>query len=328
MDHPQRRNNIDLLRFILAATVLFFHVGILSGVPALHRVLRFANGRDAVLGFFVISGYVVSLSWQRIGSLRVYASHRLRRILPGYFAVVLLCWLAGAAVSVLPVADYWRNSETWCYLAANLAFLQFLGPSLPGVFVGNHVASVMNGSLWSIRTELFCYALVPLLSCIRWRAIALATACFAVLVVLPGGRAHPLADEFRIGIFEPVECFAIGAFFASESRRRRLFLPAMILLGASFTRLESGLLEPFTVAFLVLSIALVPVSLGRWSAAGNLSFGMYLWHFPIVQWLTTQHWAARSPRVFFLAAVALTLALAAMSWNLVERRFLAKRKDW
>ena len=323
MEASARRNNIDLLRFLLAAVVILFHVGILSGSAALHAALGWANGRYAVLGFFVISGYVVSLSWRRIGSLRVYIHRRLHRILPGYFAVVLVCWIAASAVTRLSFAGYWRDPGTWRYLAANLTFLQFLGPSLPGVFSANPVLSAVNGSLWSIRTELLCYALAPLLAPIRWRAAALAAVCFAVIVLLARGPGHVL-EEVRVGIFEPVECFAVGAFFAHE-RRGWLFAATAVLL-AAFATHPSALLEPFTVAFVVLSIALAPVYLGRWTALGNLSYGMYLWHFPIVQWLATQAWAARSPQIFLMSALALTLAFAALSWNLVEKRFLAPRK--
>ena len=162
-----RLNNFDLLRFVLAGTVLLFHAAVLSGSEPLRAALSFANGHYAVLGFFAISGYVVSLSWQRIHAVPEFFLRRARRVLPGYLAVVLFCWCAGCAVSRLPLLDYWASGETWRYLLANLSFLQFLAPTLPGVFQSNPVMAAVNGSLWSIRAEIFCYLLMPLLAVVR-----------------------------------------------------------------------------------------------------------------------------------------------------------------
>ncbi len=89
------------MRFLLAAVIVLFHLVALSAVPALHP-LRFADGGAAVLGFFAISGYVVTSSLERSRSLALYAERRARRIVPVYVAVFLVCFLAGSFLTSLP----------------------------------------------------------------------------------------------------------------------------------------------------------------------------------------------------------------------------------
>jgi peptidoglycan/LPS O-acetylase OafA/YrhL len=314
------RNNIDLLRFILAAMVVLFHVGVLSGSQPLRAAFHWADGQRAVLGFFAISGYAVSLSWLRL-DVREYSLHRARRLLPGYFAVVLCCWLAGAALTSLPAAQYWRSAETWRYLAANLTFTQFFGPSLPGVFAANPVTSAVNGSLWSIRTEVFCYLILPLIAGVRWRAAALIALCVGASVWQPSFLDRELWATLGRGLFHPVTSFALGALAAQAKRLHVGLLGVAGALILSFQFSSRWVLEPLAVAAVVLALALAIPALGRWSALGNLSYGMYLWHFPVIQVLCTR---IKSPWMFFLAAVATTLGLAVLSWNVAEKHFLRR----
>ena len=321
-----RLNNFDLLRFLLAGTVVLFHAAVLSGSGPLRAALRFANGHYAVLGFFAISGYVVSLSWQRLQSAPEFFQRRARRVLPGYLAVVLFCWAAGGAVSTLPLLDYWTNGETWRYLLANLSFLQFLAPTLPGVFQSNPVMAAVNGSLWSIRAELFCYLLMPLLA-VWWRPAGLLACCLVTALWLVQWEAKPLwVTQTKIGIVDPIACFAVGVLM-TRAKARRLACwgcAGAIVLAFSSTFSPLTLLEPMAVAAIVLAAAVSLPFLGNWPMLGNLSYGMYLWHFPLIQWLGGAGWASRSPWLFLAATIGGTLALAMLSWHLVEKRFLAR----
>jgi peptidoglycan/LPS O-acetylase OafA/YrhL len=313
-------NNIDLLRFVLAAIVVLFHVGVLSGSQPLRAAFYWADGQRAVLGFFAISGYAVSLSWMRLDA-REYFQHRARRLLPGYFAVVLGCWLAGAAPSSLPAAQYWRSTETWRYLAANLTCTQFLGPSLPGVFSGNPLTNAVNGSLWSIRAELFCYLILPFIAGVRWRAAALIALCVGASIWEPSFLDRELWATLGRGVFHPVTSFALGALVAQAKRLHVGLLGIAGALVLSFEFSSRWVLEPLAVAAVVLALAVAIPALGRWAALGNLSYGMYLWHFPVIQALCTR---IKSPWMFFSAVVVATLGVAMLSWNGIEKWFLIR----
>ena len=147
-----RNNNFDLLRFLLAGMVVLFHGYVLSRNEQLVLLPRFFSADIAVKGFFVVSGYLILRSWDTSAGLADYASKRARRIYPAYATVVLSCALVGAVVSYMPLSRYF--SWQWLrYLGANLVFLNFLGPTLPGVFTGNPESAV-NGAGRGARRRL------------------------------------------------------------------------------------------------------------------------------------------------------------------------------
>lgn len=49
------------------------------------------------------------------------------------------------------------------YVVANLAFLNFVHPTLPGVFEGNKIHEV-DGALWTLKIEVMFYATVPIIA--------------------------------------------------------------------------------------------------------------------------------------------------------------------
>ena len=129
----RHKNNFDLLRFVFAFTVLLFHSSALSRESALDFFARFLSARAAIQGFFVVSGYLVFMSLENSNSVADYLGKRVRRIYPAYFSVVAGFALIGVLVSTAPVAEYF-SADLVRYLAANLVFLNFLEPNLPGVF--------------------------------------------------------------------------------------------------------------------------------------------------------------------------------------------------
>ena len=139
-----RENNFDALRLIFASMVVVFHVGLLSQAPSLALATQ-VSATFAVQAFFVVSGFLVTMSFENSSSLITYAKKRLRRILPAYVFVVVAAALALCAMSTLAPSDYFRHREFWRYLGFNLVLSNFSAPSLPGVFQSN-VETAVNGS--------------------------------------------------------------------------------------------------------------------------------------------------------------------------------------
>src|SRR5882757_3200354 len=84
-----RDNNFDALRLIFASMVVVFHVGVLANVASLGRLPQYVSATFAVQAFFVVSGFLVTMSYENTRSLRSYALKRLRRIAPAYIVVVV-----------------------------------------------------------------------------------------------------------------------------------------------------------------------------------------------------------------------------------------------
>jgi len=176
------KNNFDLLRFVFAFMVFLFHAHVLSGRPELAPLSRWLSAELAVESFFVVSGFLVFMSYEKSKSVGDYFAKRARRIYPAYFAVVMIAALAGAMITTLPLNEYF--SLGWLrYLMANLAFLNFVAPELPGVFQTNPWHAV-NGALWTLKIEVMFYVAVPVIAiaCARLGRARMLAALYVVSV--------------------------------------------------------------------------------------------------------------------------------------------------
>ena len=157
-----RENNLDFLRFFLAALVVFSHSFALPGYEHWEPIRFLTRGQIdggslAVDAFFIVSGFLVTQSWQRSKGLDDYLKKRILRIYPGFVIVTLLCALVVGPLGAANPAAYWQalNPARFMY---NTAQLQFF---LPPVFTHLNYHSA-NGSLWTIRNEFLCYLMVAL----------------------------------------------------------------------------------------------------------------------------------------------------------------------
>jgi peptidoglycan/LPS O-acetylase OafA/YrhL len=153
------RNNFDALRFALAALVVFSHsFALLSGTDAtepLYRLTRgqIASGELAVDGFFILSGFLVTHSWVKVPSMVEFFRKRISRIYPGFAVVTVLSTLFLVPVAYeIPFGSFPPGLPG--REAVSLLTLRAYEP--PGAFPGNAVHA-MNGSLWSIPIEAWCY---------------------------------------------------------------------------------------------------------------------------------------------------------------------------
>ncbi|MDV7393506.1 acyltransferase family protein, partial [Arthrospira platensis SPKY1] len=132
-----------------ALLVLWSHAFPLSGQSEREPLARL-TGLDTLGGvgvaiFFVLSGYLLALSWERKPSMVAFARNRVLRIYP---ALVVLCALSvcllGPTLTRLPLAEYWTHSMTRGYWVTASAW-QVAYP-LPGVFEANPLPHAVNGS--------------------------------------------------------------------------------------------------------------------------------------------------------------------------------------
>lgn len=287
-------NNFDSLRLVLAATVAVYHLAVLTQRPEFAWLRSPLLADFAVKAFFVISGFLVTQSLRNTRTLTDYLAKRLRRLLPGYVAVVLASVVLGAAITSWPLEAFVGDAQTWRYLFWNLLFLTYKAMSLPGVFdSGANVVSAVNGSLWTIKVEVGFYVALPLILWFTRRlgiwpvvtALYLAGVAWRHgmydLAETNGPRFAGLATHLP-GQLAYFACGIAGQMVRPSARALAVAGAAaggVMLLGP----VGHALGEPLLYAALVLGFAVHMPYLGAGSRYGDFSYGLYLVHFPVLQ---------------------------------------------
>lgn len=335
-----RGNNIDALRLILALSVVLSHSYSLTGHVAEEPVYAFTRhqttlGTVAVDCFFVLSGFLVAVSFTRARSIGDYAWRRFLRIFPGYWAAMLFSLVAVLAARATGQAG----------LSAHQLLLRIVDPgSFPcsGCFPSNPLPGPVNGALWTLRYETRCYALVVLLGILgcfsRRRGVLAAITVFSValfllteehLLTLPvAGNLLTIFTGQLVHWPELFPFFCFGALLSVLARDRLRFSAGWAAMSAIALAILARLGHGFCPALVVLGSYLIVwfsahpgIRLHRFAARGDFSYGVYVYGFPIQQ-LMVQARPSLGPLELMALATPCTLFMAYLSWNLVEKRAL------
>jgi len=325
-----RRNNFDALRLLAATAVIFSHAIFLStGRLDSEPLMRLTGGQSnlgvvGVFVFFAISGYLVTQSWEQTASLPRYLAKRALRLYPGLAVCILvLTFGLGPLVTSLTPAEYVSADGTWDFLIANL-LVNTDHNGLPGVwFSGGDIGDIVDGPLWSLPVEMVMYLLVAGLGVLRLMRLPILGALITVgMICLWVDTAS--SYEF-IGSVGWMTSFFVAGMALYRLRDRgifngRLALLALAGLVASVPLDALVLLFPLFGGYLVLYLALHP-ALPVIPAArfGDLSYGLYIYGWPVEQTLLYLRPGLAWPALFAIA-LPVSAAVAFLSWHLVEKR--------
>jgi peptidoglycan/LPS O-acetylase OafA/YrhL len=337
------RNNLDCLRLILASIVALSHLCLLADISVLSYFNKYLSPQFAVKSFFVISGLLIYRSYTYSSSINSYLKKRIRRIYPAYFTVVTLAAIALCPLSILPPPQYF-GIGFWKYLGANLLFLNFLAPSLPGVFLSNNIQAV-NGALWTLKIEVAFYLLVPIMHslCVRYGIKKVMGSIFCFSCVWKYGFALLTALYHSPGIYSLDSSRSIFSQLEVQLPGQLVYFTAGILIFLYFDTLKLYFRSIFCLTvclffldhwftggvFDVLWISGIVFVFGFWRYLGNFtkfgdfSYGVYIVHFPILQTLAACGFAKIGVPIFLFVSVLLIVFASLLMWNLVEKRFLA-----
>lgn len=332
-----RRNNFDALRLIFATMVVVYHIGILSQAASLRWLHEYVSSTFAVQAFFVVSGFLVTMSFENSSSLKSYAAKRIRRITPAYVVVVLGAAGLLSMLSTLPAAEYFSHHDFWRYLGFNLLLSNFSAPDLPGVFQHNAERAV-NGSLWTIKIEVAFYCFVPIMVWATRRFGAtrvLAILFFASLVWKVG--LTTIADATGTPVFAKIAkqlpgqlSFFVGGAWAYNRTRdghmpRASWACIGVLAYAATFGVLNDLLAPAAVTAVVYWSAIAGPGLPRVGKYGDFSYGLYLYHFPIVQAFIALGFFAAAPLLSATTVFLVAIVTGIASWFLVEHPSLQRK---
>lgn len=325
------RNNFNLLRLLFALMVAVYHAIALPGIAGWEQLEGWTSvGAElGVQGFFVLSGYLVWASLERSSSLGLYAEKRARRLLPGYVTVILVCAIAAVVLVPAVRADL---GQLAAYLGWNLTFLNFMAPGLPGVFEANRFTEI-NGALWTLKIEVMFYLVLPVLAFVlrlagkqRWILFVLIYAGAEVWRLLleqasatQGGMMVELARQLPGQMSFFITGIALCAW-RNELNWRSMIVPfGVILLGLSLAFPQAEALRAAGLGIIAVWLAVGIPRLFNAAALGDLSYGLYIVHFPIIQCVIAAGLFATSPAIGLAAAGGASLVAALLLWWLVER---------
>ena len=334
-----RLNNISELRLFFAACVVLSHAVQLSGAQQFDVIRLVLNSEVAVQGFFILSGYLVFGSYDRIRDPIEFYRRRIARIYPAYFvAVGLFFVLVLAQAAALGNAIEW--GEAWRYLGFNLVTLNFVQPGIGGVFDGNAVHAI-NGALWSIKVELMFYACVPPLFALAARTSAVAVSLALIVLgalwwpaleALGAATGHSVPDALRNQLPGQLHFFGLGlALFAFSSGKLRLAgLGGILAFALVLLLVAADLRSAANVVGLVTVIAALASArpLDTVFADSDISYGIYLCHFPIIQMLLASDAKTWPFPVLLAVILVLVPVYGILSWRLIEQPALALNKRW
>jgi peptidoglycan/LPS O-acetylase OafA/YrhL len=87
-----------------------------------------------------------------------------------------------------------------------------------------------------------------------------------------------------------------------------------------------ALVAPLAVGTIVYWAAIACPKIADVGRFGDFSYGIYLWHWPLLQTFIACGLFAVAPVPSALALFAMILAIAILSWFVVERPFLSHRR--
>jgi peptidoglycan/LPS O-acetylase OafA/YrhL len=338
---------IDEIRGVAVLAVICFHVLAITytsqrRLPVL--LWPFGAGKLGVDAFFVISGYVITVSWsarRATGSESgpmTFLLRRVRRLFPAYWA------------SLVILVAVWHRS-----LLSSSAGLRTLLLHVSGQqFTTPNSSWVINSAYWTLTTQIHFYLLFPfLMVAMRWmrpRTVLLIVIGASVFVRValhspdqwPSDTILGRADQFAIGIAAAmaatrsspllrwlrsggvrvaaigglaVVLFAYGSTWTGVSHAQHAWAETLVhplfagLLGLVFLRFSQGDPRPA-----ILRRAL--------RGLGTISYSVYLWHLPILDWL------GRTGGPGLVGALVATGVVGSLSYVLFERSPRLLRHDF
>lgn len=326
-----RENNFNAIRLLAALAVIVSHAFPLSSGQEDPFTLvtrgQMSLGALSVDVFFVISGFLITQSYLRSRNGWTFARSRALRIFPALIVATTICaFVIGPLATRLPLPSYLSNGETYNFfltIALHDSSLRYL----PGVFDHNIYANVVNGSVWTLEAEVLCYAATGLLGIVRLLRAEVAGGLLILALAQPFLHELPL-DYPWLTYLEFFRYFAAGMvlFLLAERLPLRgdaaLVAAGLLLLSAISGRGLNSLgvvLGSYCVIWLAFSERVRSPS---WCRYTDISYGVYIYAFPLQQTLVYFAGGAMNPLVNLVLALPPTIAAAYASWHLVEKRAL------
>ncbi|MBK8284600.1 MAG: acyltransferase [Ahniella sp.] len=332
----ERENGFDLLRLLLAVCVVFSHAFLLGGFGT-DWLDQFSRGQTSagdlgVLGFFGLSGFLITQSFIRQPNARFFLASRFLRIFPGFLlALVLAAFLFAPLISwASPANNNWDFVKATQYVIQN-SLVQVSTWTVGDELAGLPYMGSLNGPLWSLWPELLCYGFVLIFGITGLLDRKAGNAVLVFLCLLVFHIARELNQSLPNLIPAPITLSGFSPLFLAFSA------------GALFAIYRDHFVWSGRQALLWSVLAIATLRWGGWDIAGpiiltitliqasqsirirlpaDISYGLYLLHFPILHFLSAAGIHQKGFAVYLAAALAISASFACLSWYFLEKPLL------
>lgn len=324
-----RHNHLNAIRLALASLVILGHAWPLTGADGPGLVFL---SDVAVNGFFVLSGYLIAESRVRTG-LVPYLWRRLLRIYPAFLVCLLLVAAVFAPLAAAVEGRPLDLASAAGFVLSN-ADLKMSQWGIDGTLTAVPAPHSWNGSLWTLFHETLAYLTIGLVLSFavaarhaRW----VLPAMFLLVLVLRALAVGPLdvAPGVYLNGARLMGYFLVGAAIWAWAGAWRPTWVHVAGAGVAYAVLtDSGWADLYgQVPLAVLLLGLGAVPSDNWTTRTDLSYGVYIYAYPVQQLLVLLGTASWGVAANSLLVVLLTLPLALLSWTLVEKPAL-RAKAW
>ncbi len=354
--YDRKNNGFDLIRYFFAILVIYYHCYPLLGISSGEILQKWSRnhmslGSFAVNGFFIIGGFLITQSMDHSSSLGEFLKKRVLRIFPAFMCSLLICaFIIGPICSALPMNEYIEDAGDGplSFIIKNLTFnVRGYAWGIHDVFSDNPYPLSVNGSMWTLKHEFACYLVILILACLKFfehrklficaLASTMILYCFnqmsgfipfsldkisQILISVNAGEYATFIGF--LALFLSGACIYIFADSIPLHRRYVVISWLIFLLGIrtnmGWHNIAVQLFLPYAV--LGTCVYIKNISVRRF---GDLSYGLYIYSFPIQQTIIHFTEARLSLPVFFTVSLFCAVVLAIISWNCIEKFALRRR---
>lgn len=314
----RNNNNFDILRLYLALAVLWHHLHYLISIEATNSIFNIFNPETAVRAFFVISGALIWQSAMNTKSYKSFFIKRFFRIYPAYITIIVISMLVSYFLFDAELAP------TSSYGFWNAMTLNFVEPCIEGVLESN-VICAQNGSLWTIKIEVLFYLFILVIVYFFKRIsfhiylyLSVISFILHLFFVYFDFTKIPLSILNQIPFL--LFYFFLGSFLNDFFSKVRPIASLFILCIFSLLYYYSELFYPLFIVSFVFYIAYALPYHFNVNKFGDISYGLYIYHFPLIQFLVASgFFNTFSYGIAVSLTILLIISVSFLSWYLIEK---------
>ncbi len=349
-----RNNSIGFLRWAMAFMVIFSHAGPVAGIFGGVDIgaqwgAETSLGGVAVTGFFFLSGMLITRSMLRSRSPYRYLWHRVVRIFPAWFLILLvtafllapLAWLHEHGTIRGFLSAPVNSPLTYVYNNFTLVLQQW---AIAGTGGSTHAVSLgydtWNGSAWTLMYEFACYLGVLILGVIGALSGRIIGAVFAGGVLLlstlqavhVGDLGAVLTTLSNPQVLHLAAPFAFGAlvqlFIEKVPFDDRLGIAMLAIAGLCWWKGGWFLFGQYAFSYGLIWFGTRVKALSKWDRHADLSYGIYIAGWPVMFLAAEYGLASFAAGIPYLLVVIVVVHVYAYASYMVIEKPALDLKNW